>query len=976
MILLLLVPLFCGALRADPPHLFGVNLAGAEFGSGTELHYGTDYIYPDASDLDYYHSKGLKLVRLPFKWERVQKALNGPLDAAELSRIDTVLDQAAARGMWVIPDMHNYAGRIVPGLDSDPLKEGVQGFKIGASELPVSAYKDVWKKLASHFQGRNNIWAYGLMNEPTGISTHDWFTAAQAAVDGVREVDMESYVLLPGTYYSNAHRWNTHGAYLIDIEDAADKRIFEAHSYWDGGHDGEYERSFASTGQSVNVGVNDLVAFVEWCVANEVQGFVGEFGVPWDHPDWAPVLENAMDYMQANGISGTYWAAGPWWGDDYELTLDIDTRNNAPRYPLAILQRYGDGDLRPYARDFRWYRDAIARGLLYSFAYEYGGNGASIAVEEKASDTAAGGSRSFKVTYTLPSDSNANCGMHIEGGVHLQDHFTMPGSVLSLWVRGDAGTRFRLRLVDVEGNLGPSISLTDHGPDPSAAWRKYEIPMTAFVDSVMPGTAPIERIQFDMDTMDGVARTFYIDEVKIDAPTYDPFGEGSETLLVDDFEDDDLEGWGTGGGGWSVSLGEAEVEDASNALAWRHTLSAQEWTEYVFGVDVRTTGMASHGLAFLVRDAENHYRCVFDPGVQLCRLERIEHGTSTLLAEEAYDVGGGGAARIEVDLRAGDFVIRRNGTVVLRHGDARFTEGSVGMFADGTGSVFFDNVEVSGRSSPSTTVWLGDVNYGVGARDAATGSGYILWSDENVFDRLDPGPNSKNSSNLIAVVWDGEGWLVDNNTQLTPFTPKATDVLLAQVDFTHDTITSYEGTNDSLHGIARGYVSGDLNFHANLWGGDVNAGEFTVSGTTFTKHDFAADSGYDTWVGATFPGTTPVADTALDAVPNPSGIRNRYSYVYGLNPLNPDPDGLPYCVRVEDGIALIYRQRVGVGDVGTLVETAGTPGEEGWGEEPLSPVVEASDPDGTGEVRLLKVIRRFGPDEERVFLRLRHPTLP
>jgi hypothetical protein len=54
--------------------MFGVNLAGAEFGSvpGT---YGVDYTYPTSSELDYYAAKGVTLIRLPFLWERMQPAL-------------------------------------------------------------------------------------------------------------------------------------------------------------------------------------------------------------------------------------------------------------------------------------------------------------------------------------------------------------------------------------------------------------------------------------------------------------------------------------------------------------------------------------------------------------------------------------------------------------------------------------------------------------------------------------------------------------------------------------------------------------------------------------------------------------------------------------------------------------------------------------------------------------------------------------
>ena len=39
---------------------FGVNLAGAEFGSNMPGTFNSDYTYPTASELDYYQSKNSK----------------------------------------------------------------------------------------------------------------------------------------------------------------------------------------------------------------------------------------------------------------------------------------------------------------------------------------------------------------------------------------------------------------------------------------------------------------------------------------------------------------------------------------------------------------------------------------------------------------------------------------------------------------------------------------------------------------------------------------------------------------------------------------------------------------------------------------------------------------------------------------------------------------------------------------------------
>ena len=71
-----------------------MNLASAEFGEGTKL--GTNFVYPNRAEFAYYPGKGLKLVRIPFLWERVQPRLRGELDAANLAELDRCISQADA----------------------------------------------------------------------------------------------------------------------------------------------------------------------------------------------------------------------------------------------------------------------------------------------------------------------------------------------------------------------------------------------------------------------------------------------------------------------------------------------------------------------------------------------------------------------------------------------------------------------------------------------------------------------------------------------------------------------------------------------------------------------------------------------------------------------------------------------------------------------------------------------------------------
>ncbi len=92
----------------------GVNLAGAEFGVNQMPGvYNIDYTYPTVAEINYYASKNIKLLRLPFRWERIQHTLNGSLDSIELHRIASFVDSCAVKGIKVILDLHNYGTYII-----------------------------------------------------------------------------------------------------------------------------------------------------------------------------------------------------------------------------------------------------------------------------------------------------------------------------------------------------------------------------------------------------------------------------------------------------------------------------------------------------------------------------------------------------------------------------------------------------------------------------------------------------------------------------------------------------------------------------------------------------------------------------------------------------------------------------------------------------------------------------------------------
>src|SRR5258708_7037283 len=76
---------------AGPPlaqWLPGVNEQGPNFSSGI--------FWPNTKEIDYYSQSGLKSIRPAFRWDRMQPALNGPLDATQLANFDTLVAAATA----------------------------------------------------------------------------------------------------------------------------------------------------------------------------------------------------------------------------------------------------------------------------------------------------------------------------------------------------------------------------------------------------------------------------------------------------------------------------------------------------------------------------------------------------------------------------------------------------------------------------------------------------------------------------------------------------------------------------------------------------------------------------------------------------------------------------------------------------------------------------------------------------------------
>jgi len=301
--------------------LLGVNLAGGEFGAVGQP-YGTGYTYPTHAEIDYEAASGMNVIRLPFLWERIQPTLGGPLDPAELARIDDVVNYATSKGMKVDLDVHDYGN--------------YGGQPIGSSAVPNSAFADLWGKIAAHYATNVNV-MFGLMNEPQQSSASGWLGSVNAAITAIRGAGASQEILVPGIGYDGAWTWTTGpNASVIGsgVNDPLNNYAFEVHQYLDSDGSGTHQNVVSST-----IGSQRLADITTWAENTGHRLFLGEFGTASDATSLSALGDMLSTMSQHADVwqGCTYWAAGPWWGN---YMYSAEPSNGVDTGQMKVLEEY------------------------------------------------------------------------------------------------------------------------------------------------------------------------------------------------------------------------------------------------------------------------------------------------------------------------------------------------------------------------------------------------------------------------------------------------------------------------------------------------------------------------------------------------------------------------------------------------------------------------------------------------------------
>jgi len=336
-------------------YLRGINIMdlGAGNTGGTA---GVNYPIPSAAAIKALKGRGLGVLRIPFKWERIQTKLDAPLDAAYLKLVMQVLKDSNAVGIKVILDMHNYA--------SYPYSTGK---KFGETNGPTTAqYGDVWKRIVTAVRADasayNAVYAYDLMNEPHDLTggAKTWEKYSQAAVDAIRSTGETKLLMIEGHAWSSAASWPKQHP-IAWINDPMKNIMYHAHIYMDNDSSGTYvndyakEDSYAKAQGHASVGARVVARtkpFADWVATNKTQGFLGEFGWPnstvcgeADGVKWNEAGEMLMKYLDSVNMGATLWATGTWLGTNgYMMTTYVLPRKEGdalvPLSPSVVLEKH------------------------------------------------------------------------------------------------------------------------------------------------------------------------------------------------------------------------------------------------------------------------------------------------------------------------------------------------------------------------------------------------------------------------------------------------------------------------------------------------------------------------------------------------------------------------------------------------------------------------------------------------------------
>lgn len=177
-------------------------------------------------------------------------------------------------------------------------------------------------------------------------------------------------------------------------------------------------------------------------------------------------------------------------------------------------------------------------------------------------------------------------------------------------------------------------------------------------------------------------------------------------LLSEDFNDGLMRGWtvvdqnpSEGPSSWSAETG--SLVQSSNVQGTFALYTLRNWTDYRLALEVRSSDNDSLGVMFRYQDNHNYYRFTWNTEDGFRRLEKVNDGLVTGLAEDSIAYVTGQSYDLEILAQGSTIEVRIDGSLTFSAQDSTLDRGGVALYSWYNQGSSFDNVVVEDLATGS-----------------------------------------------------------------------------------------------------------------------------------------------------------------------------------------------------------------------------------------------------------------------------------
>ncbi len=340
-------PWMCPADSGGLPDTYSIiKELDSRFGVATEQllikTYQTSWI--TTNDLNNITNGGFNCVRVPVWWGNFYSITNTTSTgwrSDAFAELDWLVTNCAARGIYVVIDMHGVIGG--QSTSDDTGQQNQNTYWTNSVEQSETAY--MWAQIAAHYNGNSAVAGYDLINEPDNTpSKAAVWNAYTNLYTTIRAVDPTHIIIMEGTFINwdwdmlpapSVYGWTNvvysmheyqYGGSVAQIEAGSDNQVndFNNHKSW---NVPDYVGEWNDMGQGAacyDYSINDYNnAGISWCMwaYKATDGLVPD-GWGWYDPVYWPTTPNvSTDSITTIGNDWLQWKTTTSFGENSSVGL-------------------------------------------------------------------------------------------------------------------------------------------------------------------------------------------------------------------------------------------------------------------------------------------------------------------------------------------------------------------------------------------------------------------------------------------------------------------------------------------------------------------------------------------------------------------------------------------------------------------------------------------------------------------------------